>query len=354
MFVANSGLTKTKWNIHGDRVTSQNEHSFDASGNVRWSAPGNWQPQIATADGGVIATELDSMNNPIGTVTFDQNGNITGQMASLPVQSWTGNLYQCGSVDQIAGLPVFLAASFWAFLGGSQSGGGTAIEQQWFPPLASCTDNGGNCQGSLGPRDLLWNAKQDLAKQLTSDQACVTAANTFVFNKVQYGGFLGFFKSPISASQFTLYIQNTRWFYNGPKSTLDYKIAKCGIPGQFNCGGINPPQTVGQQFGPDQTALTVTPGKPLMSFWQPNYTPPGTSNGTAENEGFGVGVNPGSYGANIFNESNLFHEALHGMTGLDDFAIQGYLMGSTQQGAPSVNISIYIKDNVLSKCPSFR
>jgi hypothetical protein len=35
------------------------------------------------------------------------------------------------------------------------------------------------------------------------------------------------------------------------------------------------------------------------------------------------------------------------MTGLDDFTIQGDLMGSAQQGAPSVNISIFIKDNVL-------
>lgn len=103
------------------------------------------------------------------------------------------------------------------------------------------------------------------------------------------------------------------------------------------------------------TAQTVTPGKPLMSFWQPNYSPPRKdSNGNLLDGGFGVGIDPGSYGANIFNESNLLHEALHGMTGVGDFELQGYLMGSAQQGAPSVNISIYIKDNVLSKCPSFR
>ena len=92
----------------------------------------------------------------------------------------------------------------------------------------------------------------------------------------------------------------------------------------------------------------------LISFWQPMYTPPRIINGSLENEGFGVGIDPGKDGANIFNESNLFHETLHGFTGLGDWEIQGALMGSTQQGLPSVNVSIYIKNSVLSQCPSFR
>ena len=319
--------------------------SFDASGNTRWIVPGD-TPQIATADGGVIGQS---------GITYDQAGNATGMIANMPTYSWTGSAYLDGPTTQVLAPPLYLALGFWSLFGGNNSGTGAAVNQQWFPPLASCTDNGGNCQGQpLGPRDFLWNAKQDLAGQLAHDQACMTAANTFVFNKVQYGGFLGFFKSPINGSQFDLYIQNTQLFYNGPKSTLDYAVAKCGIPRQFNCNGVDPPQTVGQQFDSNETALTVTPGMPLMSFWQPNFTPPATVNGTVENEGFGVGINPSNYGVNIFNESNLFHEALHGMTGLDDFTIQGDLMGSAQQGAPSVNISIFIKDNVLSQCPSFR
>jgi hypothetical protein len=319
--------------------------SFDAGGNVRWIVP-NDTPQIATADGGVIGQS---------GITYDQAGNATGMIANMPTYSWTGSAYLDGPTTQVLAPPLYLALGFWSLFGGNNSGTGAAVNQQWFPPLASCTDNGGNCQGQpLGPRDFLWNAKQDLAGQLAHDQACMTAANTFVFNKVQYGGFLGFFKSPINGSQFDLYIQNTQLFYNGPKSTLDYAVAKCGIPRQFNCNGVDPPQTVGQQFDSNETALTVTPGMPLMSFWQPNFTPPATVNGTVENEGFGVGINPSNYGVNIFNESNLFHEALHGMTGLDDFTIQGDLMGSAQQGAPSVNISIFIKDNVLSQCPSFR
>src|ERR1700674_3177145 len=61
--------------------------AFDASGNVRWSVP-NETPQIATADGGVIGKS---------GITYDQNGNATRQMASLPIQAWTGNTYQVRS-----------------------------------------------------------------------------------------------------------------------------------------------------------------------------------------------------------------------------------------------------------------
>ena len=138
-------------------------------------------------------------------------------------------------------------------------------------------------------------------------------------------------------------------FYDGPKSKLDYRVAKCGIPSPFICNvtGTNPPQTVGFQFGPDQTAITVTPSSPyLLSFWQPVFTPPGPND-----KGFGVGINPTNSGVNIYNESTIFHEAIHGFAGLNDAAIEGYLPGVTD---PSVNISIYIRDNVLSKCPSFR
>ncbi|MFZ0814252.1 MAG: IPT/TIG domain-containing protein, partial [Candidatus Sulfotelmatobacter sp.] len=62
--------------------------AFTASGQQLWSQP-NDTPQIATAGGGVIGTS--------GT-TYDQNGNTTGQLASLPTTtySWKG-AYQLGS-----------------------------------------------------------------------------------------------------------------------------------------------------------------------------------------------------------------------------------------------------------------
>jgi hypothetical protein len=320
--------------------------AFDAGGATRWIVP-NEQPQIATADGGVIGQS---------GITYDQNGNATGMM-NLLTYSWLGYAYQSDPA-QVRALPLYAASGFWWLLSANNSGNNAGYSGQDWPPLTSCTDKNGTCQGPLGPRDLLGNAKTDLTRQLSIDQACMNAANTFVFSKILYGGIWGFSTHSIVGQKFVAYLQGTpQWFYNGPKSTLDFKIAKCGIPEPLlsNCSGTFPPQTVAQQFTPDETALTVSPSTPLKSFWQPAYTPPTTSSGgVVENEGFGVGIDPSINGANIFNESILIHEALHGMTGLSDFDIQGDLMGQAGQGLPSVNISIYIKDNVLSKCPSFR
>jgi hypothetical protein len=115
--------------------------SFDQAGNVKWSATGNYQPQVATSDGGVIAQNL----NTGASATFDSNGTSTGQMASLPTQSWSGNVYKVGSVDQVAVAPVQVAASFWPVKGAnvSANSAGGIIETlyvrsfapwEWFGP----------------------------------------------------------------------------------------------------------------------------------------------------------------------------------------------------------------------------
>jgi hypothetical protein len=97
---------------------------FDQSGNIRWTVPGNYQPQIATADGGLIATD------PSGAAyTFDQYGNATGVLSGSPTQSWFGNAYpQLGLVEQVVAQPVDVdGASFWPQAGGNPSENGTAI-----------------------------------------------------------------------------------------------------------------------------------------------------------------------------------------------------------------------------------
>ncbi|MGO9095238.1 MAG: hypothetical protein ACLQGV_08440, partial [Bryobacteraceae bacterium] len=100
---------------------------FDAGGNLLWSVAGNWQPQIATADGGLIAVD----QNTGAAVAFDQNGNAKWQLASLPAQSWPGNQYQSlGSLESVVEPLVFEdGASFWPTAGGNPSGNGTAIVQ---------------------------------------------------------------------------------------------------------------------------------------------------------------------------------------------------------------------------------
>ncbi len=89
--------------------------AFDASGNERWTVT-NEQPQIATADGGVIGQS---------GIIYDPNGNATGQGYTF-TPSWPGYAYQIGSVDQIIANPVFYALSFWAFQGGTSSHAKTA------------------------------------------------------------------------------------------------------------------------------------------------------------------------------------------------------------------------------------
>jgi hypothetical protein len=105
--------------------------AFDEFGTVRWIVPG-YQPQIATADGGVIAQAYDPVTEDFtgSIVTFDQNGNVTGQMASPPTYSWVWNAYQVGSVDQVVAMLPFFATTFWAFQEG--------ICHTLRPPLSHC------------------------------------------------------------------------------------------------------------------------------------------------------------------------------------------------------------------------
>jgi hypothetical protein len=104
--------------------------AFDASGGLRWSVAGDYQPQIATADGGIIAT--DDNGSPF---TFGGDGNATGQMAVLLTQSWTRHLYQYGSVDQVTGTLIDEAASFEPLANGDYSPESAGI------PIDSITNN---------------------------------------------------------------------------------------------------------------------------------------------------------------------------------------------------------------------
>ena len=76
--------------------------AFDAGGNMGWAVPGRC-PQIATADGGVVAQAPGMWGCYDATgpgFTFDANGNATGMIVASPTYSWTGNSYQVGSVEQ--------------------------------------------------------------------------------------------------------------------------------------------------------------------------------------------------------------------------------------------------------------
>jgi hypothetical protein len=95
---------------------------FDQSGNTIWSVPNDY-PQIATADGGVIGA--------LG-ITYDNQGRANGQIANLPVQSWTGNGYQYGSTEQVVPTPTNMATTLWAQVGANPSGQSTAARPWYF------------------------------------------------------------------------------------------------------------------------------------------------------------------------------------------------------------------------------
>jgi len=96
--------------------------AFDQGGGLRWSVP-NYTPKIATADGGVIATN----NDDISVMIFDSNGTATGQMASLPIQSWTGNTYRLGSIERLASVPTTLTVPpYWSVAATNPWGNGTS------------------------------------------------------------------------------------------------------------------------------------------------------------------------------------------------------------------------------------
>jgi hypothetical protein len=266
--------------------------AFDAGGNLRWSVPGNWQPQIATADGGVVATELDSNFNPVATVTFDQNGNATGQI-SLGTQSWTGNQYQLGSVDQVLVNWFNLAASFWGFAGGNASGNGTASMpatqaiQQLIAQIAGYYAN--------PPQSADWENKQpanqcnqfvhDVLVQ-AGDQAPLSLGTTFRNSLPRIAYYLGLTSTgsyPASAGDWAYPHNTMACWHNVPASTntlgpdypADHSILGDVIAEAINysdasghVGIIGAPQ---QTVSADSAAGCISPGTPPEIIDITNY-----------------------------------------------------------------------------------
>lgn len=190
---------------------------FDASGNLL-GISGNSQPAIATADGGLIAT------TPSGSaVTLDASLNITGIMANLPTQSWAGSSYQQELVDFVLLPGVALASSFWPVNGVNNSGNNTAIKQQWFPPLDSCTST----VGCIGPHEVAYNALDDLTSRLNSDPHLTAIAQSTLFDKLgnDANG------NRLTTNGFINYLRSKRpELYNGLTSSYCYLTLTGGAP----------------------------------------------------------------------------------------------------------------------------
>jgi hypothetical protein len=99
--------------INTDDWSTINLAGFNQDGSVKWTGPTNYQALLTTSDGAHLA-ESDSGQ----FVTFDQGGNITGQMATPPTLSWKG-AYQTssGSLNSVVPPVLTLATSYAAARG---------------------------------------------------------------------------------------------------------------------------------------------------------------------------------------------------------------------------------------------
>ncbi len=320
------------WYYAGDQYQccETNMVAFDASGNVRWVVP-NEQPQIATADGGVIGQS---------GITYDQNGNATGMMGSLPTYSWTGSAYLDGPVTQVLANPLYAAVSFWPFSGANNSGNGTAASQPQYAALGTCTAT----PGCIGPHEAIYDALDDLIRRLQS-HATVTVgpdgtpytlgslAQAKVFGKLGTGSDGA---ALYTTGDFVRYLTAKRpRFYNGLDSQFcNDELTPISV--------LNPPcirflgktwlgQTVAAYFKQNTStdAETGTPSNPLLTFFRPS------------------GILYNSQGSNQANEGMLFHEALHGFTSLQDSNILEDLGYGNSVTTASCNITKYIQQAVL-------
>jgi hypothetical protein len=98
--------------------------AFEATGAVRWTVAGNYQPRIATFDGGVIARVDEG-----ATTIFDQTGSARRQIDGLPTYSWKG-AYGVGSIQSFVADWWHDITSFWSAVGGSLTGAGTGLRQK--------------------------------------------------------------------------------------------------------------------------------------------------------------------------------------------------------------------------------
>jgi hypothetical protein len=161
----------------GDKWASYNQLvpymvGVGPTGSVLWSVA-NEQPQTATEDGGIIGKS---------GIIYNQNGSATGQ-TNMATESWRGNMYQQGSVQQILAAIIRKAKSLWAQVGGNPSGNNSA-GRPWYFNLVwknNCATWPWPCGFTLypeNPQDL-----PNLAIDATSQAVAIKSAALDAFKK---------------------------------------------------------------------------------------------------------------------------------------------------------------------------
>lgn len=326
--LSDNGVVFATKAIRPNGAYAQTVSAFDMStGNPLWSyqapdATGKTvEIQAATDDGGVLLglEHTDGSAQPVGImdmVHVDSKG-VPTTVATLPtfdpVYDWNGQWYAVlgsgwSSTGVAVSLPVmadFLSA--WPMVLGDPLSTNVALDS-YFGFLKSCPLAVTPC-----PKEAIYAALGALENDLATDcQGC----QENVFNKLKTAN-----GEPLSQSTFLQYLQkNTPQLFDG--TTTAAKV--CGT--LADCSTIIDNQSVAHRFalsGTELSAATVTPSKPQRTFFRPSCIT--TDNG----------------GANPVNMSAEFHEALHGVTGLDDTGLQ-LALGCKKQDDSS-NISWYLR-----------
>ena len=292
------------------------------SGQVQWT----YQPAagvatlVATHGGGV--TVFDGGQNQI---SIDPQGNASTPISLGSPQSVQLSLL--GQVDGISssGIVQMLAAPLFDFADGSWDlqGGGSQVQTggpvqgggpvqnghaQPLPyeaPLAKAPLP--SCQGAPKPcaGDALENAFSSL--QTVISGSC-PKCQTFVFSKSQLG---------LTQSVFGGYLGLTHQFYDATRSHAKAGEVLCTKHSVFNIFAPACNVSPGQQsleivkfwdLSGNPAAITKTPsakGEGLITFWDPSQ----------------VNLALGNTVQAVGNQSAIFHEGLHGETGIIDTAI---------------------------------
>jgi hypothetical protein len=319
---------------------------FDQSGNLQWSKP-NYYALIATSDGGVIAqtdypysegfSGLPFYSGP--AITFDANGNQTGQLGTLPTQSWMGDAYEAPLV-QTSALPLDYAASFSFSVAGNQSGTGAAIQGPPYPRMKSCFQPNGT---STCPYDYLLVALETVQSKVSG--SCPDCA-TYVFSKMH---------SAADQSQFSRFISRfPPRFFDGTRSTLklfetcDPNVGSVSWDSGFGCFAADTGYGSGPSVG---DFFTSNPGVTALAVYQSN-----NAQDPHGKQGLKIFFRPSAVctsaiafdsACQIGNESVLFHESLHEYYGYTDKTIQ-QLFGITVRQDCTANISDYISFTIFS------
>jgi hypothetical protein len=292
--------------------------SFDIAGNVRWMVPmTNPFPQIATADGGLIVNDYDG--TAWTAITFDKDGNATGQMGSLPTYSWWGYAYEDGPVTQVVADAPFAAASWWAFWLATDSANSTA-QRPWFVGLVDCQSPNAECRqhgwtkATGGPNEWIHNGLKSLLTLLATpcdpngtlwaQQACNIDKYVFTSKLKDANGKQG------TRADFAAYLRgapplNSQYpsFYDGLRSYLQV----CDWTAPDGCRkNWTQHDEFSAKYPPDAVTIVFdkrTPPKILRmrTFFRSAYIFP---------ELLGV--------AEPNNMALVFHEALHAYTRLPD------------------------------------